>query len=33
LLSPDKAELLQELGFEPDADDAEWLRWFLDLAR
>lgn len=33
LLSGDKVELLQELGFESDEDEAEWLRWFLDLAR
>jgi hypothetical protein len=33
LLSGDKVELLQELGFEADEDEAEWLRWFLDLAR
>jgi hypothetical protein len=33
LLSDDKVELLQELGFEADEDEAEWLRWFLDLAR
>ncbi|KAF6251027.1 hypothetical protein COO60DRAFT_692327 [Scenedesmus sp. NREL 46B-D3] len=28
-----KAELLRELGFEADEQEAEWLRWFLDLAR
>lgn len=33
LLSGDKLELLQELAFEPDEDEAEWLRWFMDLAR
>lgn len=33
LLSEDKLELLQELGFEADEDEAEWLRWFMDLAR
>lgn len=33
LLSGDKLELLQELGFEADEDEAEWLRWFMDLAR
>lgn len=33
LLAPAKAELLQELRFEPDETEAEWLRWFLDLAR
>ncbi|WIA21190.1 hypothetical protein OEZ85_000439 [Tetradesmus obliquus] len=33
LLVPAKAELLQELRFEPDETEAEWLRWFLDLAR
>lgn len=33
LLSEDKLELLQELGFESDEDEAEWLRWFMDLAR
>jgi hypothetical protein len=33
LLSDDKLELLQELGFEADEDEAEWLRWFMDLAR
>jgi hypothetical protein len=33
LLAEPKAELLQELGFEADEQEAEWLRWFLDLAR
>lgn len=32
-LADEKAELLDELGFEWDEDEAEWLRWFLDLAR
>jgi hypothetical protein len=33
VLDDSKAELLQELGFEADEQEAEWLRWFLDLAR
>jgi hypothetical protein len=33
LLPEPKAELLHELGFEADEQEAEWLRWFLDLAR
>eukprot|EP00878_Enallax_costatus_P025135 GHUV01026860.1.p1 GENE.GHUV01026860.1~~GHUV01026860.1.p1 ORF type:complete len:116 (+),score=31.84 GHUV01026860.1:645-992(+) len=33
VLSADKAQLLAELNFEPDEDEAEWLRWFLELAR
>lgn len=32
-LDSQREELLESLGFEWDADDAEWLRWFLDLAR
>eukprot|EP00882_Tetradesmus_deserticola_P033577 GHRQ01038369.1.p2 GENE.GHRQ01038369.1~~GHRQ01038369.1.p2 ORF type:complete len:184 (+),score=82.39 GHRQ01038369.1:594-1145(+) len=33
LLPEPKAELLRELSFEADEQEAEWLRWFLDLAR
>jgi hypothetical protein len=33
LLAAPKAELLQELSFEADEQEAEWLRWFLALAR
>jgi hypothetical protein len=32
-LAAEKEELLAALGFEFDEDEAEWLRWFLDLAR
>lgn len=32
-LSWDKEEALTGLGFEFDEDEAEWLRWFIDLAR
>ena len=32
-LHSDKEEQLVSLGFEFDEDEAEWLRWFLDLAR
>ncbi|GBF98592.1 hypothetical protein Rsub_11317 [Raphidocelis subcapitata] len=32
-LPSEKEEALQALGFEFDEDEAEWLRWFLDLAR
>lgn len=32
-LGDDKTALLQELAFEFDEDEAEWLRWFLELAR
>ncbi|KIZ07410.1 hypothetical protein MNEG_0546 [Monoraphidium neglectum] len=32
-LSSEKAEALVALGFEWDEDEAEWLRWFIDLAR
>lgn len=32
-LASAREEALSALGFEWDADDAEWLRWFLDLAR
>jgi hypothetical protein len=32
-LPEDKREALEELGFEWDEDEAEWRRWFLDLAR
>jgi hypothetical protein len=28
-----KAEALEDLGFEWEEEEAEWLRWFLDLAR
>ena len=32
-LAEAKVDALEGLGFEWDADEAEWLRWFLDLAR
>lgn len=32
-LSSEKEAALTALGFEFDEDEAEWLRWFLDLAR
>ena len=32
-LGGDKAEALEALGFQWDEDEAEWLRWFIDLAR
>ena len=33
VLGGDKAEALEALGFQWDEDEAEWLRWFIDLAR
>jgi len=32
-LAAEKEEALTTLGFEWDEDEAEWLRWFIDLAR
>ena len=32
-LSGEKEEALDALGFEWDEDEADWLRWFIDLAR